>query len=114
MSEIETRSVQQQDQLRPLGGGILLFVLVCIVVSTVASTSKPAPTSTITIAAETPTLSESERKQIYYEICQAQDEGVGDTRAYTRVSRKYGISENTAYEIAGEGAKKNWPLPPLR
>jgi hypothetical protein len=61
-----------------------------------------------------PTLPEFKRRQIYYELCAAQDAGVGDSQAYIVMARKYGIPTDTVYAIAGEGAIKQWPLPPLR
>lgn len=74
------------------------------------------------IAAATPrptappdySVPESKRRQIYFELCAAQDAGVGDTQAYVIMARKYGIPTDEVYAIAGEGAIKRWPLPPLR
>jgi len=58
-------------------------------------------------------LPESTRRRIYFELARAQDLGVGDTQAYKLIATKYGIETETVYEIAGEGAVKHWPLPPL-
>jgi hypothetical protein len=63
---------------------------------------------------DTSSLSESKRQQIYYELCAAQDAGVGDRQAYVLMARKYGIPTDMVYAIAGEGNLKRWPLPPLR
>jgi hypothetical protein len=56
-------------------------------------------------------LPESTRRRIYFELCRAQDSGVGDTEAYTVMARRFGVDESTVYKIAGEGAIKQWPLP---
>jgi hypothetical protein len=58
-------------------------------------------------------LDESTRRKIYYELCRAQDLGVGDTEAYTLLAKRYGLDEKILYQIAGEGAVKQWPLPPV-
>jgi hypothetical protein len=56
-------------------------------------------------------LSESTRRRIYFELCLAQDSGVGDTEAYKVIARRFSVGESIVYQIAGEGATKQWPLP---
>jgi hypothetical protein len=56
-------------------------------------------------------LPESKRRQIFYELVQAQDSGIGDREAYTLVAKRHGITDLTANEIAYEGAAKKWPMP---
>lgn len=56
-------------------------------------------------------LPESTRRGIFFELCRAQDSGVGDTEAYKVIARRFGVDESTVYQIAGEGAIKQWPLP---
>jgi hypothetical protein len=57
-------------------------------------------------------LPESTRRRIYCELCRAQDTGTDDQEAYSIMAKRYGIDEDAVYAIAGEGAVKQWPLPP--
>jgi hypothetical protein len=56
-------------------------------------------------------LSESERRQIFFELVKAQDAGVGIRESYTLIARKYGLPEIMLSDIAYEGAAKKWPTP---
>ncbi len=56
-------------------------------------------------------LSETARRQIYWDLVVAQDKGVGDEEAYTVVARQHGVSVETVRKIAAEGSSKLWPIP---
>jgi ribosomal protein S27E len=56
-------------------------------------------------------LSESMRRQIFFELVKAQDAGVGIRESYTVIARKYGLPERMLSDIAYEGAAKKWPKP---
>lgn len=56
-------------------------------------------------------LPESKRREIFYELVEAQDAGVGDSAAYALMAWKYGLPEKMLFQIAGEGAAKGWPMP---
>jgi hypothetical protein len=58
-------------------------------------------------------LPEPTRRKIFYELAQAQDSGVDDTEAYHLMAKRFGIDVGVVYQIAGEGAVRDWPLPPL-
>lgn len=57
-------------------------------------------------------LPESTRRKIFYELARAQDSGVDDTAAYGVIAKRFGIETGVVFQIAGEGALKDWPLPP--
>lgn len=57
-------------------------------------------------------LPESTRRRICYELCHLQDTGTDDQKAYSIMAKRYGIDEDMVYAVAGEGAVKQWPLPP--
>lgn len=58
-------------------------------------------------------LPEPTRRNVFYELTRTQDSGVDDTEAYQVVAKRFGIDVAVVYQIAGEGAVKDWPLPPL-
>ncbi len=63
------------------------------------------------IAPEESSLSESKRRQIFFELVKAQDAGVGIRESYTLIARKYGLPERMLSDIAYEGVAKKWAMP---
>jgi len=57
-------------------------------------------------------LTESQRKQAFWDLVVAQDSGISDAEAYAVVSAKYDVSVNVLRDIAYEGVANNWPVPP--
>ena len=67
-------------------------------------------------------LTETQRKQAYYDLATLQDSialedppdrGEQMVKAYSTVAEKYGITKDEMMEITAEGMEKNWPMPPL-
>jgi len=64
-------------------------------------------------------LTETERKQAFYELVQLQDQIPFDDpdydekmdEAYSIVAKKYGITRDQAFAIGVEGITKGWPMP---
>jgi len=56
-------------------------------------------------------LSLSLKKRIFYDLVKAQDDGVGDIKAYEIIAKKYKISIEKAKKIAVEGVVNGWPMP---
>jgi hypothetical protein len=66
-------------------------------------------------------LTEQQRKQVFYELVQLQDQVSMDDpnydqkqeEAYLIVAKKYGITYDQAFAIGVEGLMNGWPMPPL-
>jgi hypothetical protein len=61
-------------------------------------------------------LSEDQRRQVYQQIVRIEDRGLrGDalTAAKRELADQHGISIDQLTEIADEGLRKSWPLPPM-
>ena len=64
-------------------------------------------------------LTESERKQAFYDLVEYQDSvdfedpeyDEKQEEAYTVIAKRYGITEDQMYEIGVEGIANNWPMP---
>ena len=56
-------------------------------------------------------LSEKTRREVFYKLVEAQDQGVGDERAYEIVAKRYGLTLAVVKQIAIEGVTKGWPMP---
>lgn len=52
-----------------------------------------------------------EKKHIFLQIVQYQDQGIGDEKAYAVAAKKFGITVDQAKNIGLEGAVKSWPMP---
>ena len=68
-------------------------------------------------------LSETQRKQAFYDLAVLQDSIAADDppdrsekmlEAYSIIAKKYGISKDDMMEITAEGMEKNWPFPPIK
>ena len=56
-------------------------------------------------------LTEPEKRKIFYELVKYQDKTGDDWGAYTVVGERYGLPERATKAIATEGGVKNWPMP---
>lgn len=68
-------------------------------------------------------LTETQRKQAYYDLATLQDSialedpsdrGEQMAKAYSTIAEKYGITKDEMMEITAEGMEKNWPMPPVK
>ena len=57
------------------------------------------------------TIPEMRRRMLFFDLVKAQDDGVGDERAYSVVAEEYEIEESVVWKIAVEGAQKGWSVP---
>jgi hypothetical protein len=63
---------------------------------------KPKKSTKITI---------EKRKKIFYDLIVEQDKGVGDSKAYEIIAKRYKLDIKIVREIAVEGVMNNWPMP---
>ena len=99
-------------------------------VSSTTTTQNTATTKAVTATQEVTTttvinnsgLSESQRKQAYYDLAVLQDSIAAEdppdrsekmTEAYSIIAKKYDITKDEMLEITAEGIEKNWPMPPV-
>ena len=78
---------------------------------------------TQTTAASNVGLSESQRKQAFYDLAELQDKISADDppdrgeqmlEAYSIIAKEYGITKDEMMKIVVEGMEKNWPFPPVK
>ncbi len=80
-----------------------------------ASTNTPKPLAAPTPSAQTETIFiEPIRKQIYSELADVQDKGIGDEEAYNEIAKQWGITMSDLRAIALEGIEKGWLPTPNR
>ena len=142
-----TKSGRQRKIGKVATGGCLLNILSIIVLITIiiilsfslisckqtVSTTTSAPTTTqITATTQKATattiidnsgLSESQRKQAFYDLAELQDKisaedppdrGEQMLEAYSIIAKEYGITKDEMMKIVVEGMEKNWPFPPVK
>lgn len=78
----------------------------------VLPTNTPVPLATPTSLALTETIFiEPIRKQIFLDLVDIQDRGIGDEEAYNEIAQRWGITVDAVKAIAAEGIEKNWLMP---